>query len=866
MPTPTVRSTVVFVVAAALTCAAQQPTSPGWPPPVQKVSQDSPALSPAEALKTFFLPPGYRLELVASEPLVEEPVAIDIDPDGRLWVVEMRGYMPDAEARGEREPVGRVVVLEDTDDDGRMDKQTVFLDGLVLPRSLEVLEHGVLIAEPPNVWLARDTNGDLKADTKEIVVRDYGRAQGNPEHNANGLMWGLDNWIHTSEHSGYFRWRQGQWEPRATLPRGQWGVTMDDVGRVYRNWNENPLYVDLLSPHYFVRNPNLVTTRGAYETTIDDLSVWPVRPTPGVNRGYRSGTLRPDGTLAIFNSAGTPVVYRGDRLPADVRGNVFVTEPAGNLVRRLVVGEDAQGHITAKNAYTRAEFLTSADERFRPVNLFSAADGTLYVVDMYRGIIQHLSYQSEYLKSHIRTHNLAQGIHFGRIYRVVHESTRRDARPSLSKATPAALVDLLSHPNGWHRDTAQRLLVERGDRSVVPALTAQVRASAPPVEPRTKLHALWTLDGLDALEPSLVVDALGDASPYVRAAAVRLSEKWLGEPNHPLQARIVAALDDQSASVRRQAAASIGELPEGPRELAIGTMLGTHGDDPIAVDAALSGGRGRELVLLDRLLRASARADARADAVASLAGAIVKSKQSAAVQSLLQWAAEPDRIAWQRVALLRGAESGLPGVSGLAALMAAGEGGGGGGAGAAAPRVSLDAQPAALVALAREKGEIGERASRLLDALDWPGKRKAEGRAAAPLTAAQQKHFAAGQEVYRNLCVACHQAEGGGLAGLAPPLVGSKWVVGRAGLLARIVLNGKESTTLMPPLGATLTDQQIADVLTYVRRSWGHSASPVDVGLVREVRGASTGRDRPWTEPELARVTQPDGLPRRQGQ
>jgi mono/diheme cytochrome c family protein len=345
----------------------------------------------------------------------------------------------------------------------------------------------------------------------------------------------------------------------------------------------------------------------------------------------------------------------------------------------------------------------------------------------------------------------------------------------------------------------------------------------------------------------------------VRAAAVRLSERWLREAEHPLQARVVAALSDDSPIVRRQAAASVGELPEGPRELAIADVLERRGDDPVAVDAALSGARGREAVLLERVLRAGASAPARADVITPLAGAIVKSRQSAAIQSLLALAGESTRPAWQRMALLRGAESGLPGGGGLAALMAAAviEGGFGN-----SPRIRIDAAPRALETIIAEKGELAAPATRLYDAFDWPGKPRREGHAAAPLTPAQQKQFAAGQEVYRNLCVACHQAEGTGLAGLAPPLVGSKWVLGRAGLMARIVLNGKEGTTLMPPLGATLTDQQIADVLTFVRRSWGHTASAVDVGLVREVRGASTGRDRPWTEPELLKVTQPDGAPR----
>ena len=149
------------------------------------MSDDSPVLTPAEELKTIFMPPGYHLELVASEPLVQDPVVIDWDADGRLWVVEMLGYMNDIQATGEHNPVGRVVVLEDTNGDGVMDKRTVFADHLVLPRALKVLDHGVLVGEPPNLWLMKDTNGDLKADTKELVSNAYGRLDANVEHNAN---------------------------------------------------------------------------------------------------------------------------------------------------------------------------------------------------------------------------------------------------------------------------------------------------------------------------------------------------------------------------------------------------------------------------------------------------------------------------------------------------------------------------------------------------------------------------------------------------------------------------------------------------------------------------------------------------------
>ncbi len=446
-------------------------------------------------MKTIFMPPGYRLELVASEPMVVDPVLIDFDPDGRMWVIELTGYMQDLPATNELDPSGRIVVLEDTNDDGAMDKRTVFLDGLVLPRALKVLDRGVLVAEPPNLWLARDTDGDLRADTKDLVTNTYGRREANVEHNANGLMWALDNWMYTSEHDSYLRLKDGKFEVRRTLARGQWGVSMDDAGRIYRNTNSSVLYVDLVPAPSLMRNPSLLRTRGSYEQIGDEQAnvTWPVRPTRGVNRGYQDGVLRPDGTLASFTAVGAPTVYRGDRLPKDLYGNVFVAEPAGNLVSRLIVS-DTGTTLKATRAYERAEFMASTDERFRPVYLSSAPDGTLYVVDIYRGVIQHRGYVTEYLRDHVIANKLEQPVARGRIYRVVHETTKRDRRPALSKDTPAQLVGRLSHPNGWWRDTAQRLLVERGAATVVNDLKKLAESAT---DGRTRLHALWTLDGID---------------------------------------------------------------------------------------------------------------------------------------------------------------------------------------------------------------------------------------------------------------------------------------------------------------------------------------------------------------------------------
>ena len=401
------RSMALFVCVASVTALGFQssPTNRPWPSAVQKVSDQSPPLPPEEALKTFYMPPGYRVELVASEPLIQDPIAIDWDPEGRLWAVEMPGFMSDITGSHEQDPIGRVVVLEDTNGDGRMDKRTVFADGLVLARSLKVLQRGVLVAEPPSLWLMRDTDGDLRADVKEIVSNRFGRRDGDPQNAGNGFAWALDNWMHTAGETDLeVRLKDGRFELQKTLERGEWGVTEDDAGRIYRNTNESALHVDLVPTAYFARNPNLLRTRGSYERLADDNpdlnTVWPVRPNPGTNRAYQTGIDRPDGTLAKFTSVCAPLVYRGDRLPADLYGNVFVAEPAANLVSRIVL-DDTGGTLRARKAYERGEFLASTDERFRPVYLSNAPDGTLYVVDMYRGIIEHRISITQYLRDQI---------------------------------------------------------------------------------------------------------------------------------------------------------------------------------------------------------------------------------------------------------------------------------------------------------------------------------------------------------------------------------------------------------------------------------------------------------------------------------
>lgn len=818
-----------------------------WPPPLQKVAENSPALPVDKALQTFFLPPGYKLEVVAAEPMVQDPIVIDMDADGRMYVVEMPAFAMDESMRDSMEPICRVVLLEDTDDDGKMDKRTVFLDKLVLPRAVKALADGVLVGEPPNLWLARDTNGDGKADTKELVRNDFGRADANIEHNANGLLWGMDNTIYTSEHTWNLKWKGGAFERLPSLSRGQWNISMDDAGRIYRNWNEQPLFVDYTPVHYFMRNPNVVRTRGLYDVLIErnETAIWPVRPTIGIQRGYREGMLRPDGTATTYASSADPLIFRGDRLPKELQGNAFVSDSPTNLVHRLIVTDDGTGRLKARDAYAKGEFLASTDERFRPANLYGAPDGTFYVIDMYRGVVQDIAYQTDYLKDYIKTRKLELPVGLGRIYRVTHESMKRGPKPALSKANADELIRALSHPNGWWRDTAQQMLVQKQMTAAAPRLKL-VATTAP--DYRTRLHALWTLDGLDALDPATVEKALNDKSTDVRASGIRLAERWLGEGSHPLQKAVLKHMNDSSWTVRRQLTASLGALPKEARLDPLTQMIEKYGDDPILVDAAVTSLNGLESEMLDRLLPSK---NVKTDAITVLAGAVSRSRDFESTIRLMDKGAESARPAAVRTALLSGVEMGLQGGSGGGGGRPPGTGPARAGLGGAGAQVAFPREPGALAKLIAEGGEMADIATRISARVSWPGK-PAPVVTVAKLTPAEERMFADGAKLYSRDCAGCHQTDGQGKQNMAPALVRSRYVTGSPAVATRILLAGKEGTAMMPPFRATYTDEQIASVLTFLRREWGHTASPVSAAEVQEVRGLTASHKKPWTEAELA--------------
>ncbi len=835
LPITSPRSRTFIVTAAALAAGtlawALHPKSAG---PEQfeikfKLPPPKP-LSAEEELKTFKVPKGFRVELVAAEPMVEVPIAQAWDEKGRLFVCEMRGYMQDVEGKGEDQPLGRVVMLEDTDGDGKMDKRTMFADGLILPRAIACVHGGLLVAEPPVLWFMKDTKGTGVADLKEQVDGAYGSRTGQPEHMANSTTRFLDNWIYSANHPMRYKLKDGKWIAESTPSRGQWGMTQDDYGRPFYNFNSDFLRANFIPETLYKRNPNFTASAGAGVQILKDQSCWPSHPTPGVNRGYEPKQLREDGTLATCTATCGAGVYRGGIFPKEFAGNVFIPEPAGNLVKRVII-EEKDAVLTAKNAYgEHTEFMTSTDERFRPVNAYTGPDGALYITDMYRGVIQHKGFLTHYLIANILDRKLEQPINQGRIWRIVPDG----AKPQTVKLPEesAKIVDFLAHKNGIVRDAAQRVLVERKDAAVAPAI-AKLAMSG--VSSLAKIHALWTLEGMAALTPDVVTACLKDKDAKVRATAVRVADRTLA-------AELAKLVNDPSADVQIALAFSLSAFPEA--QDATLALARRSGANPLVREAILSGLRGRELDVLELML-ASAGKSVPAEMLGALSQAVMNERRSAHVKKLLaRIAAQPANSPVQ-LALLQGAA--------------------GKNAPKGAPKIKLlylDSESTEIATMAKNANATAKPLVAAVDArVAWPNKPGVPPPPViVPLTADQQKLFETGRTVYNMLCTACHQPTGTGMEGLAPALVDSDWVLGTPDILPRIIIhglsgpikvNGQAWSLEMPPLGGALNDEQIAGVLTYIRREWEHNGSPISAEAVAKIRGQHQARTTAWSEAEL---------------
>lgn len=524
-------------------------------------------LSPEESMETFHLPDGYKVELVASEPMVDEPVTIAWDGNGKLYVAEMNTYMQDVNGTGNNRSISKIKQLIDTDGDGKMDKSTIFIDSLLLPRMILPLDNGELIVNETysyDLWKYTDTDNDGIADKKERVYYNKNRRGGNLEHQQSGLLWNLDNWVYTTYNPIRFKFTKNNVvvDSVINMPRGQWGITQDDMGNNYYSTagGENPAYGFQHPPIYGDFSPKERLEPGFMET-------WPIVGTPDVQGGPRR--IKKNGTLNHFTGVAGQTIYRGHKLPSNMYGDLFIPEPVGRFIRRAKVKTNKNGLKTLVNPYFQTEFMASTDLNFRPVWSETGPDGALYVVDMYRGIIQESNWtkKGSSLRPVIIRKELDKNIGRGRIYRIVHKDIEPDKQPKLLNKTSKELVTYLGHKNGWYRNTAQKLIILRADEKVIPllkkialnnqSLWSQWFGNHKKDYGLERIHALWTLDGLEAINKSIIKEKLSDRDHRVRMTAIRLSEPFLKAGNTTFFKDFNNLAEDSSVEVINQLALSL---------------------------------------------------------------------------------------------------------------------------------------------------------------------------------------------------------------------------------------------------------------------------------------------------------------------
>jgi len=478
---------------------------------------------PKISLENYTIEDGFELSVIASENFFKAPVSMDFDNKGRMWVVEMIGYMPNLEGIGEDVPNGRISILEDLDKDGVIDHSKIFLDKLILPRALAQVYGGLLYSDGPKLWFVEIKND--KPGKKTLVDPIYAEG-GNVEHTSNGLMMNIDNWIYNANYNFRYQLKNGKWIKEPTSNRGQWGITKDNFGRLYYNNNGTQLQGDYVLPNKAIRNKYFKPT-AAEGQKLTNNKVYPIHQT-SVNRGYQKGVLDDRGYLTEVTASCGPLIYRGGAFPDAYNQNAFVCVPEANLIKRNVMSFKNLQTI-ANQAVEGKEFIASTDEGFRPVNLFNGPDGAIYIVDMHRGIIQHKAYISQYLSEQLGNKKLDTLQNAGRILKVVSKTNKLNSIPDLSKASSKALVALLSHPNGWLRDRSQQLLIQKNDKTIVKDLIALTKINN---DFSTAIHALYVLDGLKALTFGTLTEVIKQSKqPEVIAHALGLSELFASVQN-----------------------------------------------------------------------------------------------------------------------------------------------------------------------------------------------------------------------------------------------------------------------------------------------------------------------------------------------
>lgn len=613
-----------------------------------------PPVEPAHALETFVLQPGFRLDLVAAEPLVNDPVAVEFDADGRMFVAEMRGYSEQAQER-----ISRIRLLTDTDGDGRYDQASVFADDLAWPTALICWQDGLFVADAPDILYLADRDGDGRAEERRVVLTGLGT--NNVQGLVNSFRWGLDNRIHAAGSSNggalrapdapedqavVFRGRDFAFDPRtlvveATSGGAQHGMCFDDAGRKYVCSNSDHVQEVMYEDRYVARNPYLAPPAARLSIAADGpqaevyraspVEPWRIVRTRLRVAGQVPGPVEGGGRAAgYFTSATGVTIVRGSAWPEALRGLVVVGDVGSNIVHRKRL--ERQGlEFIAQRIDQQSEWVASRDIWFRPAQFANAPDGSLYILDVYREVIEHPDSLPPIIKRHL---DLTSGRDRGRIYRLAPEGFRHQPPPRLSRAATSELVELLAHRNAWHRETAQRLIFERQDTSVVPQLVKMIERCE---QPLGRLHALYALDGLGCLDAETLLAALDDADPQVRRHAVRLSEtRAAAEP--ALAARLTAMTDDPDLEVRYQLAFSLGYI-EGPgRNVALARLARQHADNRwmrLAIQSSL--GTSAAGILVELLEDADFRSAGRgSELLASLARQVGLQQREGEVVQLLQ--------------------------------------------------------------------------------------------------------------------------------------------------------------------------------------------------------------------------------------
>ena len=579
------------------------------PPP----SFDSPPLSAVESAKLIHVRPGYEVELVASEPLLESPVAIDWDERRRLWVVEMVDYPLGMDSKGK--PGGRLRILEDTNGDGKYDKSTLVADGLKFPTGVITWRGGAIVTAAPEILLFKDAKGDEKTWTQELLYSGF--FQGNQQLRVNGLRWGLDNWVYCANgahYGGYgtstkiksvltgdlialgsrdFRFKPDTGELDPQSGPAQFGRNPDNWGNWFGVQNSWPLWHYVLQDHYIRRNP-YVAAPDPVHNVIGPKSPQ-VFPNGKIEKRYHSFN-----EAGHFTSACSAMIYRDELLFGNTpEMHSFTCEAFHNLVHHAVIEDDGVSFKSRRAPEEQSsEFFSSADRWTRPVMVRTGPDGALWVVDMYRYMIEHPEWLPAEGRAELMPHYRA-GDDRGRIYRVFPAGHRPAAPPRLDKLTTPQLVAALNSPNGWQRDKVQQMILWKHDRGALPPLEKLAGNST--VAPLARLHALCTLDGLNALKPDLVEKALSDPNLGIRINALRLAEPRF---TPAILAAATKLVDDSNPKVVLQLACTLGEWKDPRAGAALGRLAVTHHDDKFIVAAVMSSAVPHCLALVDAAVSA----------------------------------------------------------------------------------------------------------------------------------------------------------------------------------------------------------------------------------------------------------------------